>query len=141
MSVSIASAVFANLVTLVCAMVVAKRSSNWRIRLLALAMGLLTMCQITVTLGNHRIWLSSEVGDAAESLELLVSAICLTVLHLLNRENRDRRNTDERLRVAEAPYSVGNLRPRRLGAGVSALAIRRFFTAITRRPARTLQNR
>jgi len=31
----------------------------------------------------------------------VVSALCLAVLHLLNKENGDRRNTDLRLRVAE----------------------------------------
>jgi hypothetical protein len=41
------------------------------------------------------------VGDIAEVLELLVSALCLTAIHLLNKENGDRRNTDARLRVAE----------------------------------------
>jgi len=101
MSISIASALFANVMTFVCALIVAKRSSNWRIRLLAFAMGLLTLCQATALLGNHQIWINSEVGHTAESLELLVSAVCLTVLHLLNTENRDRRKTDARLRVAE----------------------------------------
>jgi len=54
MSASIASALFANLMTVVCALVVAKRSSNWRIGFLAYAMGLLSLCQILVMLVNHR---------------------------------------------------------------------------------------
>jgi hypothetical protein len=35
-------------------------------------------------------------------LELLVGALSLTAIHLLNKENGNRRNTDVRLRVAEA---------------------------------------
>jgi hypothetical protein len=41
-------------------------------------------------------------GKAAELLELPASALCLAALYLLNKENTDRRNTDSRLRVAEA---------------------------------------
>jgi hypothetical protein len=37
----------------------------------------------------------------AESLELLIGALCLTAIHLLNKENGDRRNTDARLRIVE----------------------------------------
>src|SRR5258708_10052510 len=40
------------------------------------------------------IWLTSEVAEIAEILELLVSALCLTAVHLLNRENSDRRTTE-----------------------------------------------
>jgi hypothetical protein len=46
--------------------------------------------------------MSNAVGQVAEELELLVSALCLTAIHLLNEENHDRKSTDKRLRVAEA---------------------------------------
>ena len=69
---------------------------------MALTVGLLPLCQAVVLLGHHQIWLTTEVAEIAETLELLVSALCLTSLHLLNKENRERRNTDARLRVAEA---------------------------------------
>jgi hypothetical protein len=102
MSLSMGSALFAYLLSVICSMLVAKRSSNRRIRLLALTVGLLPLCQAVVLLGRHQIWLSTEVAEMAESMELLVGALSLTAIHLLNKENADRRNTDARLRVAEA---------------------------------------
>jgi hypothetical protein len=101
MSFSIGSALFAYVATMLTSIIVAKRSSNWRIRLLALTVGLLPLCQSVVLLGTHGIWLTSEVAQTAQMLELLVSALCLTSVHLLNRENVDRRSTQARLRVAE----------------------------------------
>lgn len=101
MSFSIGAALFAYVLTMLAAMVVARRSSNWRIRLLALTVGLLPLCQSVVLLGSRGIWLTSEVAQTAEMLELLLSALSLTAVHLLNRENADRRTTQARLRVAE----------------------------------------
>jgi hypothetical protein len=102
MSLSLGSALFAFALSIICSMVVAKRSSNRRIRLLALTVGLLPLCQAVVLLGRHHVWLGTEVAEVAESLELLVGALCLTAIHLLNKENGDRHNTDLRLRVAES---------------------------------------
>ena len=96
------SSLLAYLLSVICSLVVAKRSSNRRIRLLAFTVGLLPLCQAVVLLGRHHIWLSTEVAETAESLELLVGALSLTAIHLLNKENGDRRNADARLRVAEA---------------------------------------
>jgi hypothetical protein len=101
MSISIGAALFSYLLSVGCSVVVAKRSTNWRIRLLALTVGLLPLCQAVIILGRHQIWLSIEAAEMAESLELLVGALCLTSIHLLNKENGDRRNTDARLRAAE----------------------------------------
>jgi hypothetical protein len=101
MSFSIGSALLAYLLSVVCSLVVSKRSSNWRIRLLALTVGLLPLCQAVILLGRHQIWLTTEVAEMAESSELLVGALSLTAIHLLNKENVDRRHTDVRLRVAE----------------------------------------
>jgi hypothetical protein len=101
MSFSIGSALLAYLISIVCSLVVSKRSSNWRIRLLALTIGLLPLCQAVVLLGRHQIWLSSEVVEITESLELLIGALSLAAIHLLNKENGDRHNTDVRLRVSE----------------------------------------
>ena len=101
MSFSLGSALIAYLISIVCSVVVARRSSNWRIRLLALTVGLLPLCQGVVLLGRHQIWLTTEVAETAESLELLVGALSLAAIHLLNKENGDRRQTDVRLRVAE----------------------------------------
>jgi hypothetical protein len=101
MSFSVGSALLAYLITVGCALVVSKRSSNWRIRLLALTVGLLPLCEAAALLGRHHIWLNGEIADMAESMELLVGALCLTAIHLLSKENDDRRNTDARLRVVE----------------------------------------
>jgi hypothetical protein len=101
MSLSMGSALLAYLLSVFCSLVLAKRSSNWRIRLLALTIGLLPLCQAVILLGRHQIWLGTEVAEVAESLELLVGALSLTAIHLLNKENGDRRNTDVRLRVTE----------------------------------------
>jgi hypothetical protein len=83
-----------------------KRSTNWRIRFLAFAIGLAPLCQSIILLGNQHIWITPDIGHTAESLQLSDSALCLAALHLLNKENRDRRGTDVRLRVAEAPIST-----------------------------------
>jgi hypothetical protein len=105
LSLSIGSALLAYLLSVACALVVAKRSSNWRIRLLAFTVGMLPLCQTVILLGRHQIWLSIDTAEMAESLELLVGALCLTATHLLNKENGNRKNTDARLRVAEATES------------------------------------
>ena len=102
MSFSIGAALLAYLISVICSLVVSMRSSNWRIRLLAFTVGLLPLCEAVVLLGRHQIWLNTEIAEVAESLELLVGALCLTAIHLLNRENANRRNADARLRVAEA---------------------------------------
>ena len=107
MSVSMGSALFAYLLSVVCSLVLAKRSSNWRIRLLALTIGLLPLCQAVILLGRHQIWLTTEVAEVAESMELLLGALSLTAIHLLNKENSDRRHTDVRLRVVEDTPSRG----------------------------------
>lgn len=101
MSLSLGSALLAYLLSVFCSLVLAKRSSNWRIRLLAFTIGLLPLCQAVILLGRHQIWLTTEVAEVAESLELLVGALSLTAIHLLNKENGDRRNTDVLLRVTE----------------------------------------
>jgi hypothetical protein len=102
MSLPVGFALFVYALSAICSIVVSKRSSNWRIRLLALTVGLLPFCQAVVLLGKHQIWISAQVGEIAEMLELLVGALCLTAIHLLNRENKDRKNTDAKLRVSEA---------------------------------------
>lgn len=102
MSFSIGSALFVYVLCIICSLVLSKRSSNWRLRLLALTVGLMPLCQAVALLGRRQIWLSAEVAEIAETLELLVCALYLTAIHLLNKENSDRRNTDARLRVAEA---------------------------------------
>jgi hypothetical protein len=102
MSIWISSALTAYGITIVCALIVAKRSQNWRIRLLAFTVGLLPLCQGVILMANHDILIGQQAARTAESLQLLICALCLTAIHLLNKENRDRKGTDVRLRVAEA---------------------------------------
>jgi len=45
------------------------------------------------------IWVSQDIARIGDALELLVSALCLTSVHLLSRENRDRRKTDANTRL------------------------------------------
>lgn len=101
MDLPVATSLFAYSLTIVCACILARRSSNWRIRLLAFTIALLPLCQGTILLGEQRLWVSAAMGQAAESMELLVSALCLTAVHLLNKENRDRKETDVQLRIFE----------------------------------------
>ncbi len=106
MPIIVFCAIFAYLAATACAIVLMKRSTNWRIRFLAFAIGLAPLCQSIILLGNQHIWITPDIGHTAESLQLSDSALCLAALHLLNKENRDRRGTDVRLRVAEAPIST-----------------------------------
>jgi PilZ domain len=101
MSFSEWSALIAYILTIAGSMLLAVRASNWRIRLLGFTVGLLPLCQAVVLLGRNKVWIDTAVSDIAEMLELLASALCLTAVHLLNVENRDRKSTDTRLRVFE----------------------------------------
>jgi len=83
------------------------RSANWRIRFLCFAIGLAPLCQSIILLGSQHVWITENIGHTAEALQLSDSALCLAALHLLNKENRDRKGTDTRLRIAEAP-NAGN---------------------------------
>jgi hypothetical protein len=111
MSLSIGASGIAYIATVLCSLLVAKRSSNGRLRLLAFTVGLLPLCQLVVLLGTHQIWLVQSVAEAAESLELLVSALCLTAVHLLCKENADRKVCDLRLRLVEVE-STGSPAPK-----------------------------
>jgi hypothetical protein len=95
------SAVFAYLITTACAILLMRRSSNWRIRFLSFSIGLPPLCQSVILLGSHHMWITPMVGQAAEFLELPASAMCLTAVYLLNKENSNRKSTESRLRVAE----------------------------------------
>jgi hypothetical protein len=96
-------AIFAYLMATGCAIVLMLRSANWRIRFLCFAIGLAPLCQSIILLGNQHIWITANISHTAEGLQLSDSALCLAALHLLNKENRDRKGTDTRLRIAEAP--------------------------------------
>jgi hypothetical protein len=102
MPLAASSAVFAYLITTACAIILMRRSSNWRIRFLSFSIGLPPLCQSIILLGSHGMWITPVIGQAAEFLELPASAMCLAAVYLLNKENSNRKSTDNRLRVAEA---------------------------------------
>lgn len=92
----------AYVLTLACSVVLAKRSADWRIRLLAYTVGLLPLSQGAVLLAGNRAWITNEVARSAEILELLLSALCLNAIYRMNRENLDRNNAVARNRSIEA---------------------------------------
>src|ERR1700694_1230888 len=99
MSIPLVSALLAYALTITCAFVLATRSSNRRIRLLAFTIALVPLCQGVILLGDNKIWVSPMMRDTAQSMELLVGALCLAAVYLLGEENRDRKETDSKLRV------------------------------------------
>lgn len=83
------------------------RAATTRIRLLALSVSLLTLCQIGSISSRLSGWSSKDLIRSLDILELTAGALSLAVIHLLNRENRERRQIEERLRVLE-PLHLSN---------------------------------
>lgn len=83
------------------------RAANRRIRLLAFSVSLLTLCQIGAVSSRLAGWNSPELARGLDILALTSSVLALALVHLLNRENNDRRLADERLRVLE-PLHLSN---------------------------------
>ncbi|MBK5292768.1 MAG: hypothetical protein JJE04_13965 [Acidobacteriia bacterium] len=105
MPATIWAALFAYLMTVLSVLVLIRRSANWRIRLLCAVIGLMLISQCVTLVGQRDLWISRSisrsVAGAVESMQLLIAVLALTAVHLLNKENRDRRATDARLRVVE----------------------------------------
>jgi len=101
MPATIWAALFAYLMTVLSVLLLMRRSANWRIRLLCAAIRLMLISQCVTLVGQRDLWISRSVAGAVESMQLLIAVLALTAVHLLNRENRDRRATDSRLRVVE----------------------------------------
>lgn len=89
-------------ITGISALLLIRRASNRRIRFLAVSIGLLPLCEaISILRANG--WLpGTPVQHSIEMVQLAASAFALAAVHFLNRENRDRRNADMRLRLAES---------------------------------------
>ena len=102
MSFGIWGALVAYLLTAVCAIQMLRRPASTRVRFLTCVVGLLPLCHSVLLLRDHGVAAVTVIGSAAELVELFVSALCLTAIHLLNKENRDRNVTDARLRLVEA---------------------------------------
>lgn len=89
-------------ITGIAALSLIRRASNRRIRFLAVSIGLLPLCE-AVSILRANGWLpGTPVQHSIEMVQLAASAFALAAVHFLNRENRDRRNADMRLRLAES---------------------------------------
>ncbi|MBI3683864.1 MAG: hypothetical protein HY235_26110 [Acidobacteria bacterium] len=103
--------IFAYLVTSACAVTLSRRSSNWRIRLLTLVLGVVPICQLVMILSYSKAISLPTASVVAEAIQWLISVFCLSAVHLINRENTDREQTEVRLRLAEAsgPFLAGGI--------------------------------
>lgn len=90
------------LITALCALLLLPKSSNWRLRLLIGTIGLQCLAHAASELRKHHPYWQSRLGHMAGVIEMFGGALALTAIYLLKRENRDRRTTDVRLRLAEA---------------------------------------
>jgi len=102
MSFGIFGALVAYLLTAVCAIQMLRRPASTRIRFLTCVVGLLPLFHAVLLLLDHGVPAETVIGRAAELVELFVSSLCLTAIHLLNKESRDRNVTDAKLRLVEA---------------------------------------
>jgi hypothetical protein len=102
MSSGMWGALMAYLLTALSAIAMLRRSANGRIRFLTFVVGLLPLCQTMLMLREYGVFTLPAVGRAAELVELFVSALCLSAIHLLNKESFDRKLTDAKLRLVEA---------------------------------------
>jgi hypothetical protein len=92
----------AYLLTVECAVQMLRRPASTRIRFLTCVVGLLPLCHSVLLLWDYGVAAVTVIGRAAELVELFVSALCLTAIHLLNKENRDRNVTEAKLRLVDA---------------------------------------
>lgn len=120
------AALVAYSITGISALSLIRRASNRRIRFLAVSIGLLPLCE-AVSILRANGWLpGAPVQHSIEMVQLAASAFALAAVHFLNRENRDRRNADMRLRLAESQEKLSKSGP--------------MAAYVPRRPAPTLQD-
>jgi hypothetical protein len=87
--------------------VIRRRVHSPRLRTLTVVVGLLPLCQAAALLGGSlpRNWhFGGSPGDLVDSL---MSLLCLFAVYLIDKESRDRKRADMRLRVAESETSPG----------------------------------
>lgn len=102
------------LITALCALLLLPKSSNWRLRLLIGTIGLQSLAHAASGLRTHHPFWQSRLGHMTGVIEMFGGALALTAVHLLKRENGDRRSTDARLRLSEAaqpPAVAANSKP------------------------------
>ena len=127
MSLGINCAVFAYLMTAGCAIILLRSSSNWRIKFLAFVVGLLPLCHAAILLSNNGVLIDKVVGRISEPVELSISALCLTAVYPLSKENRERKQIEIRLRLAEAQASPNGLPPEKDAMAWLACTLRISF--------------
>jgi len=115
MSVSSWTELFAYSLTLAGSLTFAKRSSTWRMRLLACTVALLSLCQTINVLRKHTVWINEDVGAIAQLMEPLSIALCLVVL---SAEDRSSKMTGTRLPVGAEKVNI-----RYTTSGIASLAI------------------
>jgi len=101
-SVTTHAVLFGSLVAGIASVTLAKRAANRRIRLLSLSVVLLTFCEASSSLSKLFNWESVDLARSIEILQLTATALTLSFVHLLTKENRERSNADIRLRVLES---------------------------------------
>ncbi len=84
------------------ALALARKAVNRRIRLLSLSVVLMVFCEISSSASKLLYWNSAEMARSIAVPQLTASAMALSFVHLLNRENQNRSNADIRLRIFES---------------------------------------
>jgi hypothetical protein len=102
LTISTLAALTAYSITALSALVLIRRASNRRIRFLGVSIGLLPLCEVVSILRAQDLLPGDPAPHSLEMVQLAASAFALTTVHFLNRENRDRRNADMQLRLAES---------------------------------------
>ncbi|MEK7406755.1 MAG: hypothetical protein AAB225_16890 [Acidobacteriota bacterium] len=96
---------FIYLLTTVCAVLLARRMKNWRMRLLTAVLAVMSLNQMLALLRERKIWSMPAPNEVGEFVELIVSSVFLLTIPVLEMEMRERRRTEARLRLAEAEGS------------------------------------
>jgi hypothetical protein len=104
--------ILAYLLTTLCAFTLLRRSGyNRRLRILMVVIGILSLCQAVNLLGNVGVWVVNN--RVASHVDLFVGYVCLVAIYILEKEARDRKRTDMRLRLVEFESNAQQLRQNR----------------------------
>lgn len=107
MTIGIWGAFVAYLVTAGCGFLLMRRTANGRLRFLMAVVSVMPLVQAALLFGHQLAAGASAADHALELVELFVSALCLSAMHILNRESRERRIVTAKLRLAEAERPMG----------------------------------
>jgi PilZ domain-containing protein len=100
---------FVYLTTALSALLLLPRCANWRSCLIVGTIGMQALAQSVMELKlNYPFW-QSRLGSLAGVLEMFGGALALTAIHLLRKENEERKSIDGRVRLSQAVESIPNL--------------------------------